>query len=280
MSLACPWAIPHCAVSSPDGLRTTSHDDATFIVGCVSWLVVLTVKVITLGRFQKEDIQVQSPIGFEMRWAITSGLRSQFLLKDGLRTREVALAEHDPFLNRWWLDGLAHRSQNSYCRRDHLYDRKHCDAEAPVAFPYSQPLVTWCLCCPPDEIRSTTKWDHVIAISPRRCCRVDLGDRIKSRAVLWEWIDGLHRIIVQPFGAVGGGDIWDCPGVGPYLFNVLSAALHQSVVDSNDGFCHSRQLVMPIPYSERTVSLYGNLVFSSIFPIIHTKKAATLSQLI
>jgi len=49
-----------------------------------------------------------------------------------------------------------------------------------LLFSIFQPPATQCLHCPPDEIFSTPKRDHVIDVFPSSCYRVDLGYRIKS----------------------------------------------------------------------------------------------------
>jgi hypothetical protein len=53
-----------------------------------------------------------------------------------------------------------------------------------LPFRIFQPPATQCLHCPPDEILSTPKRDHVIDVFPSSCSRVDFGYRVKSRAML------------------------------------------------------------------------------------------------
>jgi hypothetical protein len=56
--------------------------------------------------------------------------------------------------------------------------------ERHLLFRIFPPPATQCLHCPPDEILSTPKRDRVIDVFQSRCCRVDLGYRVKSRAML------------------------------------------------------------------------------------------------
>jgi len=84
-----------------------------------------------------------------------------------------------------------------------------------LPFHIFQPPVTRCLHCPLDEIFSTPKWDNVIDVFPSSCSRVDLGYRVKSRAMLWEHIQGLRHVFVEPFSALDSGDDWEPPGVVP-----------------------------------------------------------------
>jgi len=132
-----------------------------------------------------------------------------------------------------------------------------------LQFRIFQPLVTQCLHCPPDVILSTPKWDHIIGIIWSSRSGVYVGYCAKSTAMFWEHIQGLNRVVVELFGVFGSGDNWACPGVVASLFNVLSAGLQQSFVESKNGFCRSRRHVVQITSSDTLMSLYSSQVWSS-----------------
>jgi len=115
----------------------------------------------------------------------------------------------------------------------------------------------------PDKMLSTPKQNHVIDRFPSCCLGVVYGYCNMSRAMLWQCIQGLDHVYVEPFSHFCCGDDWECPGVDPHFVDELSVGLQQSFINSEDGFSHSRWLAIQTASSKRPVALYSGQVYSS-----------------